>query len=98
MRLKLDKDPEVFLSGHGDQWTVINQGMPICDYKKTPEEALAVASQFKLQPHTFYWDTTEFVFMPRSGVDHFQADEAQAFTLTHSPSQPKTTTAQAALF
>jgi hypothetical protein len=27
-------------------WTVIYQGSPLCDYKKTMEEALAVAKQF----------------------------------------------------
>jgi len=98
MKLKLDKNPEVYLSGNGDRWTVINQGMPICDYKKTPAEALAVAKMYKLQPHTFYWDSVELVFMPRSDVDHFQAAEAEAFTLAHTPNQPKTTTAQTALF
>ena len=62
-------------------------------YKKTPAEALEVAKQFKLQPHTAFWDSSEGVFILRSGVDHFQADEAQAFTLTHSPSPaPKDTT------
>jgi len=81
MKLKLEKDPEVYLSGSGAKWTIINQGMPLCDYKKTPAEALEVAKMYKLQPHTFYWDTTDFVFMPRSDADHFQAAEAAAFSL-----------------
>jgi hypothetical protein len=93
MKLQLDKDPEVYLSGSNEKWTIIYQGSPLCDYKKTAHEALAVAKEFKLQPHTFYWDSTELAFLARSDVDHFQADEAQAFTLTHSPSPtPKDTT------
>lgn len=31
-------------------------------------------------------------------ADHLQADEAAAFTLTHTPNQPKTTGAQPPLF
>jgi hypothetical protein len=89
MKLQLDKDPEVYLSGSDEKWTIICQGSPLCDYKKTAEEALAVAKEFKLQPHSFYWDSTELAFFPMSGVDHFQADEAQAFSLTHTPSPPK---------
>ena len=93
MKLKLEKDPEVYLSGSGTKWTIIYQGSPLCDYKKTPAEALEVAKQFKLQPHTAFWDSSEGVFILRSGVDHFQADEAQAFTLTHPvpPAQKDTT-------
>ena len=87
--MKLDKDPEVYLSGNGEKWTIIFQGSPLCDYEKTATEALAVAKEFKLQPHSFYWDSSELAFLPRSDVDHFQADEAQAFTLTHSPNPPK---------
>ena len=56
MKLQLDKDPEVYLSGSNDKWTIIVQGSPLCDYKKTAHEALAVAKEFKLQPHSFYWD------------------------------------------
>lgn len=89
----MTKDPETYLSGNGERWTIIFQGSPLCDYKKTPQEALAVAKEFKLHPHAFYWDSKELAFLARSDVDHFQADEAQAFTLTHSPSPaPKDTT------
>jgi hypothetical protein len=31
-------------------------------------------------------------------LDHHQATEAAAFTLSHTPNQPRTTTAQTALF
>lgn len=63
MKLQLEKDPEVYLSGSGEKWTIIYQGSPLCDYKKTAHEALAVAKEFKLQPHSAYWNSKEGIFI-----------------------------------
>jgi len=83
MKFNTDTMPPVFLSGARDSWTIIVQGLPICDTKKTAAEALEVAKLFKVQPHSSYWDIDEQAYILRSDVDHLQADEAAAFTLTH---------------
>lgn len=63
MRLKLEKDPITYLSGHDDRWTMIHEGLPLCDYKKTAAEALEVAKMYKLQPHSAYWNSKEGIFI-----------------------------------
>jgi hypothetical protein len=45
-------------------WVVIHQGSPLCDYKKTMEEALVVAKQFNCSLpdvtwHDFQWVSTK---------------------------------------
>jgi hypothetical protein len=61
--------------------------------KTTPTEALEVARKMKIQPSAYYWNEEEGIFYLRADADAFQADEAQSFTLTHSPSPaPKDTT------
>lgn len=93
MKFNTDTPPAVYLSGSGNRWRVICQGLPLSADKTTPTEALEVARKMKIQPSAYYWNEEEGIFYLRADADVFQADEAQSFTLTHSPSPaPKDTT------
>jgi hypothetical protein len=49
-----------------------------------------VAKTFRVEPHpTHYWNGTTGDFEPRADADHFQAEEAAAFTLQPPPAPPK---------
>lgn len=86
--------PRAYLSYSRDQWRVILDDMPLCaDTTKANAEACARTFRVTLSPN--YWDGEAGEFKP---LDPQQADEAAAFTLTHTTNQPKTTGAQPPLF
>jgi hypothetical protein len=86
--------PRAYLSTSRGQWRVIFDEMPLCA-DTTKANAEACARTFKISLSANYWDGEAGEFKP---LDPQQADEAAAFSLTHSPNQPKTTGAQPALF
>lgn len=49
-------DPTTYLSVSEGRYRVIHRGTPISADKKTPEEALAVADQFRLKVSDRIWD------------------------------------------
>jgi len=88
--MKPTDTPECYLSHSPHGFSLIYQEMPLCDHKKTAAEALAVAKTFRVNPHpTHYWNGTLGDFAPRADADHFQEDEAAAFTLQHPPAPPR---------
>ena len=88
--MKPTDTPECYLSHSPHGHSLIFQGMPLCEHKKTAAEALAVAKTFRVEPHpTHYWDGTLGDFAPRADADHFKEEEAAAFTLQHTPAAPK---------
>lgn len=89
MKFNTDTPPAVYLSGSGNRWRVICQGLPLSADKTTPTEALEVARKMKIQPSAYYWNEEEGIFYLRADADAFQADEAQAFSLQPSPAQPQ---------
>ena len=86
--------PRAYLSHSRGQWRVILDEMPLCaDTTKANAEACARTLRVTLSPN--YWHGEAGEFMP---LDSQQEQEAAAFTLTHTPNQPKTTGAQPPLF
>ena len=73
---------------------MILDGMPLCA-ETTKAKAETCARTFKVTLSPNYWDGEAGEFKP---LDPQQADEAAAFSLMPTPSRPKTTGAQNALF
>lgn len=59
-----DAEPAVYLSFSEGQYRVILHGMPVCADKRTAEEALRVAIQFKLKVSDRMWDGDAGAFVP----------------------------------
>lgn len=90
-------EPTTYYSTGAGQWRLINQGMPCCK-DGTLAEAKLCAASYKLTPSQDYWDGDAGEFKPLKPADPQQAAEAAAFTLTHTPNQPRSTSAQNHLF
>jgi hypothetical protein len=59
----MKKDPSIYLSYSERGWILINQGSPLCDYKKTKAEVMEVVKFFKITLPDCTWngDRGEFV-------------------------------------
>lgn len=90
-------EPTTYYSTSHGQWRLINQGMPACK-DGTLAEAEQCAAAYKLTPDLTFWDGEAGEFKPLKPADTLQAAEADAFTLTHTLNQPRSTTAQNPLF
>jgi hypothetical protein len=90
-------EPTTYYSYYAGNWSLINQGMPCCK-PGTLDEAKICAASYKLTPAPDYWDGEAGEFKPIKPADPHQAAEAAAYTLTHTPNQPRTTSAQNPLF
>jgi hypothetical protein len=57
--------PRTYLSKSDGRYTVIHNGMPICDYKATREEALRAATQMRVKASdSLYWHGDSGKFLP----------------------------------
>jgi hypothetical protein len=90
-------EPTTYYSTSNGHWRLINQGMPACK-DGILSEAERCAAFYKLKPAPDYWDGEAGEFKPLKAVDTQQAAEAAAFSLTHTPNQPRSTSAQNHLF
>ena len=90
------KTPACYYSTSHGQWRLILQGLPLCK-DGTLQEASQCAAGFRLTPDPQFWDgdNGKFETFP---IDNLQAAEAAAFTLAHTLSQPRSTSAQNPLF
>jgi len=90
-------EPKTYLSTSRGLWRLIDQGLTCCK-DGTLAEAERCAAFYKLTPAPDYWDGEAGQFKPLKPADPHQAAEAAAFTLTHTPNQPRSTSAQNPLF
>lgn len=90
-------EPTTYYSTGQGEWSLMHQGMPVCK-NGTLAEAERCAVAYKLTPAPDYWDGDTGEFRPLKIMDSLQAAEAAAFTLTHTPNQPRSTSAQNPLF
>lgn len=90
-------EPTTYYSTGRGEWSLIHQGMPCCK-NGTLAEAERCAAAYKLKPAQDYWDGDAGEFKTLTPVDPHQAAEAAAFSLTHTPNQPRSTSAQNHLF
>jgi hypothetical protein len=50
------EDHKTYLSHSERGWILIHQGSPLCDYKATKKEALAVAAHYKITLPAVTWN------------------------------------------
>lgn len=81
--MKSTETPKCYLSHSSYGWSLILQEMPLCNYKETAAEALAVAKTFKVEPHpTHYWNGTLGDFEPRA--DSLEKRAAELLQITEN--------------
>lgn len=107
-------EPTTYYSTSAGQWRLIHQGMPACkDGTLDEAQRCAAAYKLTPAPDYWDGDDGTFkslsgrekeraalayIVANLKTADPLQADEADAFTLTHTLNQPRTTSAQNPLF
>lgn len=88
------KTPLCYLSTSHGLWRLVLGSEQRCT-DGSLEDAQRCAKALKLTPDAMYWNGDDGQFKP---FDTQQAEEAAAFTLTHTLNQPRSTSPQNPLF